>query len=277
MLSIRIEKAQIKKVQIKKALLLGSLVGSIGAAISLVSGVVLPKASYANTLRLAQAASLEPQTLSVPGKGSASALATNAAVVFTFVSNSYPEYSDTGELLSPPELAQPSDLQDVVDAITAQGIASSVDVSRESYDYNYLQMVVKLNNPTIDRIDQIKEVAAEAAFADEEKRYSPSPAGVIYATDACDRLESEARKDAIADAEAQAAELAEASGLELGSLLAIAGGTNFSYYGPYETSCVSDVDEVLGSGPPYGFADQLSKSAEVTVDFGVYATYRVEE
>lgn len=275
MLSIRIKKAQAQKAQDKKARFVGALAGPMGAVMALISGAVLPGASYANALQLAQGAALEPQTISVSGQGMASAPAKAAAIVFNFISTSYPEYSDTGELVSPPKLAEPSDLQSVVDAIKALGIASSVDVSRESFDYQYLQMIVKLDNPTKDRVDRIKEVMAEAAFA--QSQFSYSPAGVAYVTDACDRLRQEARRDAIADARMQATELAEASGLKLGDLSAISGSASPGYYGPSMNSCASNLDEVLSYGAQYGFASQSSSSAEVIVNFDVYATYRVEE
>ena len=262
-------------IQIEKARFVSSLAASMGAAAALISGPILPKASYANVPQLAQGMALEARTISVSGQGKASAPATAAAIVFSFVSTSYPEYSDTGELVSPPKLAEPSDLQSVVDAIKALGITSSVDVSRESFDYQYLQMVVRLDNPTKDRIDRIKEVAAETAFA--QGKFSYSPGGIVYATNAWDRLQQEARRDAIANARMQAAELAEASGLKLGELSAISGSANPGYYGPAVTSCASDLDEVLSYGAQYGFTNQSSSSAEVTVNFDVYATYRVEE
>ena len=245
---------------------------------ALATDAVLPKASRADVIQLAQAASLEPQTISVMGQGQASAPADSAAIVFSYISNSYPEYSEeTGEIVKPAELLDSDDLQSVVDAITAEGIAYDIDFSQATYDYQYLQMVVKLEQPTSDRVDKLKEVAAKAALADGQ--FSSSPVGVIYSTSSCESLEREARRAAIVDAKESAAELAEASGLVLGDLTAIAGGMDFNYYGPNEVGCVTDVNEILGYDNQYSFADYYSgtRSSEVTVNFSVYATYRVEE
>ena len=251
-------------------------VGSLGVAVALATGAVLPNASRADVLQLAQAASLEPQTISVMGQGQASAPADSAAIVFSYISNSYPEYSEeTGAIVKPAALLEPDDLQSVVDAITAEGIAFDIDFSQATYDYQYLQMVVKLEQPTRDRVDKLKEVAAKAALADGQ--FSSSPVGVIYSTSRCESLEREARRAAILDARESAAELAEASGLGLGDLTAIAGGLDFAFYGPNEIGCVSDVEDVLNYGAQYGFGEYSTRNSEVTVSFGVYATYEVEE
>lgn len=250
------------------------LSGFLSAAALLISGATLPKESHANTIQLAQLTSLEPQTITVMGRGQASVPAQNVAIVLTFVSNSYPEYSEDGEL-KPQTLVSPSDLQPVVDAVTAEGIAADIQVSRESFDYQYLQMVVKLENPTKARINKIREVATQAALTDGQ--FTPTPAGVLFSTNSCDRLEAEARSRAIADAREQAAELAEASGLALGDLLAIAGGTELNYYGSRESGCISDIDKILENRGTQSFAGYQPASAEVTVDFGLYATYGVEE
>ena len=254
------------------------LAGSMGPAIALALGTAWPQAGYANPLQLAQGTSLEPQTISVTGEGKASVPATSAALIFTYVSNSYPEYSATGELVTPAEILQPADLQKVVDAVKAEGIAEDVQVSQKYFDYQYLQMTVKLKNPTRDRIDQIKSVAAKATL--EDGTFSYTPANVIYATDSCEGINNTARDRAIADASAQAVSLAQASGLTLGELSAIAGGPpNFNYYGPAGLACPTDLDKILEEGQDnlLGFAGYNSASSDVTVTFNVHATYTVEQ
>lgn len=249
----------------------------IASSIALAVGPVLPRAGYASAPQLAQAMSLEPQTISVTGQGKASVPATSAAVVFVFVSNSYPEYSEeTGELISPAEIAEPADIQNVVDAVTAEGIAYDIEVSQESYDYQFLQMVVKLKNPTRDHLDRIRQVVAKTVLA--EGKFSPTPAGIIYATDSCESLESAARANAITNAREQASLLAEASGLSLGGLSAIAGGLDLSYYGPSDTACPTDIDKILSHGSQIGFANYNgTRSPEVIVNFSVYATYAIAQ
>lgn len=258
-------------IRIKKALLLGS----VGTMIALATNAVLPKAGYANPLQLAQVTSLAPQTISVSGQGRASVPATEAAVIFTYVSTSYPEYSEeTGALVTPAKIPQTADLQSTVDALVAGGIAYDVKVSQGSYDYQSLQMTVRLKNPTSDRLDKITAVAVETASA--EGKFSPTPAGVVYVTDNCKGIESTARAMAVADAREQAVLLAAASGLKLGGLSAIAGGLNFSYYGLSGINCPTNIDEVLSYGNPVSFANYNSQPPEVSVDFNVYAVYTIE-
>ncbi len=255
--------------------------GSMGTAIALTMGTAWPKAGYANPLQLAQVASqtasLQPQTISVVGEGKASVTATSAAIVFTYVSNSYPEYSETGELVTPIKIPQPSDIQNIVDAVKAEGIAYDIQVSQKYYDYQYLQMTVKLKNPTRDRVDKIRSIAAKTAI--EDGKFSANPASVIYATDSCGGIESTARNRAVADAKERAVLLAEAADLKLGTLSAIGEGPNFSYYGAANLTCPTDLDKILneGDGSLVGFENYNSASSEITVIFNVYATYKVEE
>lgn len=251
--------------------------GSMGTAIALAMGTAWPKAGYANPLQLAQVASLQPQTISVVGEGKAFVTATSAAIVFTYVSNSYPEYSETGELVTPVKIPQPSDIQNIVDAVKAEDIASDIQVSQKYYDYQYLQMTVKLKNPTRDRVDKIRSIAAKTAI--EDGRFSANPANVIYATDSCGGIESTARDRAIADAKERAVLLAEAADLKLGKLSAIAGGPNFSYYGSSNLTCPTDLDKILNEsdGNLVSFANYNSVSSEITVFFNIYATYKVED
>lgn len=257
---------------IKKTL----LAGSMGVAIALAISAVLPKTGYASPIQLAQETSLQPQTISVVGAGQASVPATEAAILLTYVSNSYPEYSDTGEVVTPATFPQPADLQSIVDAVKAEGIASDIKVSQE-YDYQYLQMTIRLKNPTRDRVNKIKAAAAKKAI--EEGNFSVSPSGVIYVTDSCEGLESTARERAMADAKAQAGLLAAASGLALGELSAVSGGSNFNYYGPSDLTCPTDLDKILatGDGNLGSFAGYNSGSSDITVNFSIYATYKVKE
>lgn len=251
--------------------------GSMGTAIALAVGAVLPNAGSANPLQLAQVTSLQPQTISVTGEGKASVPATSAAIIFTYASTSYPEYSETGEILTPATILQPADIQSIVDAVRAEGIASDIKVSQTYYDYQYLQMTVKLSNPTRDRVDRIRTVAAKAAI--ENGKLSSNPANVIYATDSCEGIAGIARERAVADAREQAGLLAKASGLALGDLSAISGGPNFSYYGASNLTCPTDLDKILSEADSnaISFTAYNSGSSDITVIFNIYATYEVKE
>lgn len=252
------------------------LASSFSTAIA--STLLFPQLSQAEPLQLAQATSLEPQTISVSGQGKATKAADRAALAFTFLSNAYPEYSEDGELSNLAEIAQPSDLQNIVEAIAAENLATDIEVTQEYLDYQYLQMVVKVEQPTPEILDRIKAVAAQAALANGQ--FSASPAGVIYATDSCESLRNTARDRAIEDAREQAIALAAASNLSLGNLTAIAGSTDVNFYGASELGCIDDLDEVINNIGPYGqygYAGFGSYNAEVAVSFSVYATYRAEE
>ena len=225
-----------------------------------------------NLEQLAQLGALTPQTLSTQGNGQASIPASQAAIVFTYTSNICPEYAEDGTLKVPPT-DQASDLKNIMDALVAVGVSrNDIEVSTESYDYFGFRMVVKLENPTRDRISQLKDVAAKAAIAD--GKFSPAPVAVYYVVRDCEQARNTARDLAIADARTQAEALAESANLNLGRLNAIAGGLNGGYSSI--SSCPTNLDEIIDNIDQSGVGTYYPGTPEVVVNFSVYATYTIE-
>lgn len=247
---------------------------------SLANGGYAATASEGNTAvsspsqsvqHLAQSVSSD-RTLGVTGSGQVSAPADQAIILMLFYANYTPDYSDPEAALQLPTVPKPSELQDVVDALTAAGVpASNLRVTPDFTSSNGLRVRVVLNQPSQSQVEQVVTTATTAAV--KENRFTLSTVSVGYTTNDCQAIENSARQAAIADVQNRAAALATAAGAEVGELISLSDSTVWGTYG--STSCPVNNDPVLLSNP-YGLPPyDPSAPAVVNVQYQIIATYEL--
>jgi hypothetical protein len=269
-----------------------TVIGAIATAI----GMSMPKAVQAadftpshpnltdsGELLLAQTAvSADMRILSVAGNGVGRVAADQAAIVFSYSLNYYPDMSASmpdapGAMPPPPPIAQASDLKAVTDALTGAGIAASdISIVRESYSAQSLRMTVKVNNPTRERISSLVELAQNTAAKD--SKYMASTNGVIYAARNCQAAEATARQEAMNSARAQAEALAATAGVSIGDIVRITGSPSWNYIGPYSNStCPNNLNDSLQAMSSYGAMPyDPSLPAEVTTTMTISLDYEIK-
>lgn len=229
------------------ALVLGGAIGAIPAA--------------------AQDSSPVP-TVSDPGDSVATDLPTSATIPTVSVSGhgSVDVVPDTAQVTIGVDVTLPtleeaqaeSSMQStaIIDAITGAGV-DSADVQTSNYSVYVVRNYDQSGNPseitgyqisnqvnvTIRDVDAVSDVLAAAIGAGANNIW-----GISFFVDDQDAAASEARVLAVEDARAKAEELAAASGLSLGRVLAIAEGT-MSPQLPLQYGR-ADAQMAMGSGPP---------------------------
>jgi hypothetical protein len=266
-------------------------------------------------------ASTEEQVIMVQGLGTAFAPAETAAIEFVLV-NYDPYYdpyactygsegggTSTGYATDPtavndtssPQACPPppepvaitrSALQPVVEALTAAGISvNKISVrlpgdESDSYAAYYYtdsaSVLLTLDHPSrqqvVDLVTAVENVVAgnEAVYLqDRYVQYTLSEAG-------CNALETEAYREAVANARDRAAVLAEALGVDVGNVPSVADSSAAPFSltaltaAAYPSYCDADVYSVTyGSYYPSPSYYDSSLPAEVRVQRGVYVTYPV--
>ncbi len=266
---------------------------AFACAIATTIGISIPKASQAadftpsnvtpsasNELQLAQAIVPNARTLSVTGNGIGRVPADQAAIIFSYGLNYYLDPLATatpGSTPTPPPPAQPSDLKAVTDALAGAGIsAGDITITREPYSAQSLRMVIKVNNPTRERISTLVDLAQNTTIKD--NKFLASISGVIYAARNCQAAETTARQAAMDSARSQAESLAATAGVSLGDLFNISGNPSWSYAGPYPTStCSANLDDSLQLLSSYGAQPyDSSLPPEVTASMSISLSYELK-
>lgn len=179
-----------------------------------VTGFVLPKASQAADLRptgdaqpasdavlIAQNLPPNVRSLSASGYGRVTAPVDQAAIVFSYSLNYYPETVTDENMIALPPTAQESDLNPVVDALTGAGISrSAISVTRDAYGFQSLRLIVQVDRPTNERINTLVELANTAAMKD--NKFASNSTGVVYTARDCQAAETTARQMAVRSSQA---------------------------------------------------------------------------
>lgn len=225
--------------------------------------------------------SIDERTVSVIGNGSATAAPDYAQVQMYFSLNNptyYPDYSVEAPV-SPQATIRRSDLQPIVDAITALGIpesdievfvGSTPPIGYVDY-YTSPRIQVRVNQPTHSDIQEVIDAANGAITPD--SAFYVSQTGSLYGIEDCSDLEAEARREAITNAQEKAQSLAASADLELGEIVAVSGGDVYpGIYGSYgcPTSSYTYIDPYM-SAPPYNPFSPL----EIQVTGSVTMVYEI--
>ncbi len=254
-----------------------------------VTGFVLPKASQAADLRptgdaqpasdavlIAQDLPSNVRSLSASGYGRVTAPVDQAAIVFSYSSNYYPEPVTDENVIASPPTVQESDLNSVVNALAGAGISrSAISVTRDAYGLQSLRLVVQVDRPTSERINTLVELANAAAT--EDNKFASNSTGVVYTARDCQAAETTARQMAVEEARRQATTMASAVGVQIGDILSVSGSTNWGYSGPSLGSCPSSISDVLSYIGLYGAQNyDPSVPLGVPVDASVSITYTLQ-
>jgi hypothetical protein len=210
------------------------------------------------------------RSLTVTGTGQASVPADQALLQLFY----YPIVPVESTLPVPSAPIDPSELQFIVNAVTALGIpASDIQIFADPNSYGGARMQLTLAQPTTDRLNQI--VSRVNQVVAEDGRFSPSGSNVIYTIDECSTVENDARRVAIADAQTRASDFAGIADVDLGQVLTL---TDYSSWNSgYSTACPSS--NSLAPAPfqygSYPFDPTIPPVVSVTNQ--VTATYAIEE
>jgi len=163
-----------------------------------------------------------------------------------------------------------ADLQPVIDAIVAAGVARSdiQFVSQPYYDPYLSSATLRVTVKNIDEVDGVMQAAKSAAAG--LSNIFLQNANVSYTVSDCTALEKAAMKAAVEDAAARAGAFAEALGVGLGS---VTGAANYSYAPFGGTPCDS---QYMGPYPMAGVAYQEGQARQVQVVSTVSVTYAIK-
>jgi len=229
----------------------------------------------------------DDQGLMVQGQGEGSAPADIAMIEFLFSNGSNPfESPPEGKTPSPTKPLTQKSLQPVVDALVAIGVpASAIAVSTsptssQSFPFPFplpssggsAQLVVKLDKPTRDRVQQIVTIGSKNEQLKEN--LSMQSVSVDYKVNDCQSLEKSAYLAAVNDARNRAKALAEALGVKIADVPSIAESPFASFFGS-ASSCNS---KPLLSFFPFGGIKQPydpAAPAEVRVKKDILVTYKI--
>ncbi|HEU4759566.1 MAG TPA: SIMPL domain-containing protein [Dehalococcoidia bacterium] len=221
--------------------------------------------------------------ITVQGYGSASADADSAVLELYFGSNvtgepvpvpeSRGQSGASGGAVAPsaPRSNQPAqsfteaDLQPVVDAIVAQGVArDDVEVTVTSYDPNYASATIRVTVRDLGALQGIVD-AATAAAANVANAQLQSTS-VAYTVGDCAALERAAMQAAVQDARSRGTVFAEVLGVGLG---AVAGASNYSYSPFGGAPCGGNV------GGPYPLAAAVAYAQGQSTQVQLVATVSI--
>ncbi len=221
----------------------------------------------------------EQNAIMVIGQGQVSTPADMARVVFVFSSNDPSEFPEEGSPSKPAQKAVPITkelLKPIVDALVTIGLSANdielyVNTQSSSFPLNQggSQVLVELEKPTRERVQQVVTVASTAAS---NNKLFPQSVDVQYTLNDCSSLETKAYLAAINDAENRAKALAAAIGVQVRDTPSVAEEP----FGRLISPCNSKVN--LPSFPFGGFASSYDPSApaEVQVWRNVFVTYTIK-
>lgn len=193
----------------------------------------------------------EQQALRVIGKGRARGEADTARIQFNFTTNEDTNIPSEGGVLFQAEMAQATitreTLKPIVDALVAIGVpADTIEVKITEPQPSVLPfpfpstgtegsagIVVEVEKPTRDRIEQIVKVANETAS--KNKELAVDSVDVQYSVKDCQALEKAAYRAAVNDALNRARAIAEALNADIG-IPSVAE----PFYGVFLPGCNSD-------------------------------------
>ena len=226
--------------------------------------------------------------ITVQGYGSATADADSAVLELYFgskvdgieplpVPETRGESGISGGAVAPssPQSDQPSqpfteaDLQPVVDAIVAQGVArEDIEVIITSYDPYYTSATIRATVRNLDALQGIVDAATAAAAGLATAQLQSTNA--YYTVADCASLERAAMQAAVEDARGRGAAFAEVLGVGLG---AVTGAANYSYSPFGGAPCGSNYGGPypLAGGVAYaqGQASQVQLVATVSITFAI--------
>lgn len=227
-----------------------------------------------------------PPGVMVQGQGKASAPADTARLEFLFI-NQYSEQLDAKKPKAPRPITQAT-LKPVIDAIIASGVpASGIEINAsptasQAFPFpvqgstDTLQLVVKLEKPTRELVQQIIKVAGDETIL--KGNISLQNTNVEYAVNDCPALEKAAYVSAVNNARIKAMALSEALGVKIADIPSIA-ESSFAAFNIFGSSSSS----ACGSpATPTGFPFNIIKRpydpntpAEVEVKKDIFATYTI--
>ena len=221
----------------------------------------------------------------VQGQGKATAPADTARIEFLF-SNQYSEEPEGKTPKAPKPLTQAS-LKPIVDALVAVGVpATAIEINTNpsnppafpfpiSATEGAVQMVVRLEKPTRDRVQQIVKVAGDEKIF--KGKFSLQNTNVEYAINDCPALERAAYAAAVNNARSRATALSEALGVKIADVPSIA-ESSFSLFNIFSAS--SSACGSAGSTPVFPFSAfkkpfNPATPAEVEVKKDIFVTYTI--
>ncbi len=219
-------------------------------------------------------------TFRVIGRGRASQPADRAKLQFQFTPNYYLESPPEGTVVSrfhEGESALTEEtLQPIVDALVRSGVpADTIEVRMIKANFSFFggsqggaEVVVKIETPTRDRLEEIVDTATEAA--DNIEEILLNTVAVEYAVDNCQVLEQSAYQSAVQDAQNRASSIAQATGAELRQVPSIAE----PFYGVFLPGCNSKANLPFGTTAASPYDPNAPIEVEVTKD--IFVTYTVK-
>lgn len=221
----------------------------------------------------------EEPTFRVIGKGRASQPADRASLLFKFARNYSSPPEGVLSQFETQEVITLEMLQPILDALKAIGVSDeAIDLEIIEPSASFLpfpfpstateggaQLVVTVENPSRDRLEEIVNTATDAANPIEEILIST--VNVEYSVNNCQALEQAAYQSAIEDAQNRANSIAAATGTRLRLVPSVAE----PFYGVFLPGCYSQGNLPFGSNTssPYDPDDPV----EVTVNKDIFVTY----
>jgi uncharacterized protein YggE len=265
---------------------------AVVCAIATTLGIFIPKSSQAATftpsssvtpsgeLQLAQFVAIpsDTRTLAATGNGIGRVPADQAAIIFSYSLNYYPEAS-SGPNAAPaaPPAAQAADLKPVTDALASTGVsASDITIIREPYNAQSLRMTVRVSSPTRERISTVMDLAQSTVLKD--NKFSASTSGVVYVARNCQAAETAAREAAMTNARSQANALAATAGVSVGELVSISSSPSWGFAGIFPGSdCPTTLDQALQAISSYGAQPyDPAQPPEVTAANSISLVYEIK-
>jgi hypothetical protein len=231
------------------------------------------------------------QGLMVQGQGEGSAPADTARIELAFTGNV--TEPPPGKEPKPPAPLTEKSLQPIVNALVALGVpANAIEVnagSSNSQPFPFpfpiseggAQIVVKLDQPTRERVQQIVTVASDEKTLN-NKLSTPS-VSVSYAVNDCQSLEKAAYVAAVSDARNRARALSEALGVKIADIPSIAESpfssllSSSPLFGGSSSSCNSKANRSPSVFPFGGLKAPYDPAApaEVRVKKDIFVTYTI--
>jgi hypothetical protein len=221
----------------------------------------------------------------VQGQGKATAPADTARIEFLF-GNQYSEEPE-GKTPKPPKPLTQASLKPIVDALVAVGVpATAIEINTNpsnspafpfpiSATEGAVQMVVRLEKPTRDRVQQIVKVAGDEKIF--KGKFSLQNTNVEYAINDCPALERAAYAAAVNNARSRATALSEALGVKIADVPSIAESSFslFNFFSASSSACGS-----AGNTPVFPFSAfkkpfNPATPAEVEVKKDIFVTYTI--
>lgn len=226
-----------------------------------------------------------PPGVMVQGQGKASAPADTARIEFLFT-NQYSEQLDAKRPKAPRTITQAT-FKPVIDALVASGVAvSNIEVNTnpaasQSFPFpgqaskGSAQLVVKLEKPTRDRVQQIIKIAGDETIL--KDIIALQNTNVEYAVNDCPALEKAAYISAVNNARSRALALAEALGVKIADIPSIAESSfsAFNFFGSSSATCGSQATPAVFPFNAIKRPYDPNTPAEVEVKKDIFVTYAI--